>query len=149
MSTKSSLKGCYHTACLHIYTGKPSLRTIRDTALVEVAIDYFTYKQIMDKEIEGSSLYLAFHLFQGWFLIKVSLDDVSTEAIWGANTSSGGGQVTFASQCWNCRVVKWIDDCKLLWKYTMLNKRHELLLFNILRRQTCLQTEGLQKMDYI
>ena len=79
---------------------------------------------------------------------ELRLDNVNTEAIWGANTSPGGGQTTFVSQCWHCWVVKWIDDCKLLWKYTILNKGHELLLFSLLR-QTCLQTEDPWMTDYV
>lgn len=51
-------------------------------APTETAIDYSTYEQIKDKEVEWSSLYLAFHLFQRWFLIKARLNDVSTEVIW-------------------------------------------------------------------
>lgn len=79
---KVSQKDLTTTACPHIYTDKPSLRSTGDTAPTEVAIDYSIYEQIKDKEVEWSSLYLAFQLFQGWFLIKAKLYDVSTEVIW-------------------------------------------------------------------
>lgn len=35
------------------------------TAPTEMVIDYSTYKQIKNKEVGWSTLYLAFHLFQG------------------------------------------------------------------------------------
>lgn len=90
----------------------------------------------------GNSLHLAFLLlFQRWLLIKAGrIVWAAQNAILGAHNSSGGSVVTFASLYWASWVVKWIDDCRLLWKYTMLNKCYELLLFNILRRWTCLQT---------
>ena len=43
-------------------------------APTEMATDYYTYKPIKDKVVDGSSLHLGFYLSQGWSLIKAMLD---------------------------------------------------------------------------